>query len=105
MRSKSTQMINMFDNDLELLILGRPLILRKRWINYLMLVSSTQFPLTELVSNPIPVNNKQGTICVCMYFGDLNKACPKDNFLTPFIDQSLNECVGSEVFSFMEGFS
>jgi hypothetical protein len=40
-----------------------------------------------------------------MDFRDLNKACPKDNFLTPFIDQILDECAGSEVFSFMDGFS
>jgi hypothetical protein len=43
-------------------------------------------PLTEWVSNPIPMNKKQGTIHVCMDFRDLNKACPKDNFPTPFID-------------------
>jgi hypothetical protein len=59
-------------------------------------------PLTEWVSNPIPVNRKQGTIRVCMDFRDLNKDCPKDNFPTPFIDQILNKCVGSEVFYFME---
>jgi hypothetical protein len=35
----------------------------------------------------------------------MNKAYPKDNFLTPFIDQILDECVGSEVFYFMDGFS
>jgi hypothetical protein len=62
-------------------------------------------PLTECVSNPIPVNKKQGTIRVCMEFRDLNKACPKDNFLTPFIDQILNEVAGSEIFSFMDEFS
>jgi hypothetical protein len=39
-----------------------------------------------------------------MDFHDLNKACPKDKFLTPFINQILNECAGSEVFSFMDGF-
>jgi hypothetical protein len=55
-------------------------------------------PLIEWVSNPIPMNKKQGTIHVCMHFSDLNKACPKDNFLTPFIDQILDECEGSEVF-------
>jgi hypothetical protein len=54
---------------------------------------------------PIPVNKKQGTIHVCMDFRDLNKACPKDNFPTPFIDQILDECTRSEVFSFMDGFS
>jgi hypothetical protein len=43
-------------------------------------------PLTEWVSNHVLVNKNQGTICVCMDFCDLNKACPKDNFLTPFID-------------------
>jgi hypothetical protein len=43
-------------------------------------------PLTEWISNPFPVNKKQGTIRVGMDFRDLNKAYPKDNFLTPFID-------------------
>jgi hypothetical protein len=39
-----------------------------------------------------------------MDFQDLNKACPKDNFPTPFIDQILDECAGSKFFSFMDGF-
>ena len=38
-------------------------------------------------------------------FHDFNHACPKDNFPTPFIDQILDECASSEVFSFMDGFS
>jgi hypothetical protein len=62
-------------------------------------------PLTEWVSNLIPVNKKKGTICVCMEFHDLNKACPKDNFPTPFIDQILDEYLEREIFSFMDGFS
>jgi hypothetical protein len=40
-----------------------------------------------------------------MDFRDLDKVCPKDNFPTPFIDHILNECVRSEFFSFMDGFS
>jgi hypothetical protein len=68
-------------------------------VGFIYLVS-----LTGWVSNPIPMNKKQGTICVCMDFRDLNKACPKDNFLTLFLDQILVECAGSEVFSFMDGF-
>jgi hypothetical protein len=51
------------------------------------------------------MDKKKGTIHVCMDFQDLNKACPKDNFPTPFIDHIINECVGSEIFSFMDGFS
>ena len=42
-------------------------------------------PLTEWVSNPISVDKKQGTICICTDFHDLNHACPKDNFPTPFM--------------------
>jgi hypothetical protein len=35
----------------------------------------------------------------------MNKSCPKHNFPTPFIDQILDDCVGSEVFYFMDKFS
>jgi hypothetical protein len=61
--------------------------------------------LTQWVSNPVPVDKKQGTIRVCTDFRDLNKACPKDNYPTPFIDQIIDECTGCEAFSFMDGFS
>ena len=53
----------------------------------------------------VPVLKKQGTIHVCTDLCDLNKACPKDNFPTPFIDQIINECAGHEMLSFMDGFS
>ena len=43
-------------------------------------------------------------ICICINFCDLNCTCPKDNFPTPFIDQILDECAGSEVFFVMDGF-
>jgi hypothetical protein len=57
-----------------------------------------------LVSNLVPLNKKQGMIHVCMDFHDLNKACSKDNFPTPFIDQIVDKCAGGEVFSFTDGF-
>ena len=43
-------------------------------------------PLTGWVSNIVPVNKKQGTVRVCIDFRYLNRACPKDNFPTPYID-------------------
>ena len=55
-------------------------------------------PLMKWISNPIPTDKKQGAICICTNFRDLNYACPKDNFPTPFIDHILDECAGSEVF-------
>ena len=62
-------------------------------------------PLMEWVSNVVPVNKKQGTIRVCIDFRDLNKSYPKENFPTPHIDQIIDNCAGSVIFSFMDGFS
>ena len=42
---------------------------------------------------------------VCTNFRDLRRACPKDNFPTPFINHILYQCGGSEVFLFMDIFS
>jgi hypothetical protein len=61
--------------------------------------------LTEWVSNPVPIDKKGGSIRVCVDYRDINKSCPKENFPTPFIDQIVNDCVGSEIFSLMDGFS
>jgi hypothetical protein len=62
-------------------------------------------PLTEWVSNLVPVAKKQGTIRVCVDYRDLNKACPKDNYPMPFNDQIIDNCAGSVIFAFMDGFS
>jgi hypothetical protein len=57
------------------------------------------------VSNLVPINKKQGTIRVCVDYRDINKAYPKDNFPTPFVDQIIDNCARSEIFSLMDGFS
>jgi hypothetical protein len=44
--------------------------------------------LTEWVSNPVPIDKKGGSIRVCIDYRDINKACPKDNFPTPFVTKS-----------------
>jgi hypothetical protein len=62
-------------------------------------------PLTEWVLNIVPIAKKQGTIRVCVDYRDLNKACPKDNYSTPFIDQIIDDCARCEIFSFMDGLS
>jgi hypothetical protein len=61
--------------------------------------------LTEWVSNPVPIDKKGGIIRVCVDYRDINKACPKDNFPTPFVDQIVDDCARSEIFSLMDGFS
>ena len=62
-------------------------------------------PLTDWVSNIVPVMKKQGTIKVCVSYRDVNIACRKDNYPTPFIQQIIDECAGCEIFSLMDGFS
>lgn len=62
-------------------------------------------PLTDWVSNIVPIMKKHGTIQVCVDYRDINKSCPNDNYPTPFINQIIDDCADSEVFSFMDGFS
>jgi len=62
-------------------------------------------PLTDWVSNVVPVMKKQGMIRVCVNYRDVNQACPKDNYPTPFIERIIDECTRCEIFSFMDGFS
>jgi hypothetical protein len=62
-------------------------------------------PLTGWVSNIVLVTKKECMIRVCDYYNDINRAFPKDNYLTPFIDKIIDDCAGNEIFSFMDGFS
>lgn len=62
-------------------------------------------PLTKWVSNHVPITKKHDTICICIDYRDLSRACPKDNYPTPFIDQIIDDCSSFEVFSFLDGFS
>ena len=57
------------------------------------------------LSNVVPVKKKNGQICCYVDFRNLNKACPKDEFLLPNIDLLVDSAVGSSMFSFMDGYS
>ncbi|KAL5578025.1 hypothetical protein UlMin_019724 [Ulmus minor] len=55
-----------------------------------------------------PVKQKQRTFNaerVCVDFTDLNKACPKDSFPLPMIDQLVDATAGHELLSFMDAYS
>jgi len=58
----------------------------------------------DWVSNIVPINKKQGMIRICINYRDINRACRKDNYPTPYIDQIIDDCANSEMFSFMDGF-
>ena len=42
---------------------------------------------------------------MCVDFTDLNKACPKDGFPLPQIDQLVDSTAGHKLLTFMDAFS
>ena len=57
------------------------------------------------VSNPVLVPKPNGKWRTCVDFTDLNKACPKDCFPLPRIDQLVDATSGHETLSFMDAYS
>jgi len=53
----------------------------------------------------VPVRKKNGDIMICIDFRNLNKASQKDNFPLPTMEQILHSVAGSELMSFLDGFS
>ena len=49
------------------------------------------------LSNTVVVRKKSGKWRVCVDFTDLNKACPKDPFPMPRIDQLVDATVGHQI--------
>ena len=58
----------------------------------------------EWLANTMVVKKKNGKWRVCVDFIDLNKACLKDPFPMPRIDQLVNATVGHHRMSFLEVF-
>ena len=58
----------------------------------------------EWLANTVVVKKKSGKWRVCVNFTDLNKACPKDPFPMPKIDQLVDATVGHPRMSFLDAF-
>ncbi|XP_050255152.1 uncharacterized protein LOC126701052 [Quercus robur] len=58
----------------------------------------------EWLANTVVVKKKSGKWRICVDFTDLNKACPKDPFPMPWIDQSMDATVGHPRMSFFDAF-
>eukprot|EP00253_Pinus_taeda_P014823 PITA_14823 len=63
------------------------------------------FRHSKWFSNMVPVRKKNRDIRICIDFRNLNKACQKDNFPLPPMEQILQAVEGSELMSFLDGFS
>ena len=58
----------------------------------------------EWLANTMMVKKKKGKWRVCVDFTYLNKACPKDPFPIPRIDQLVDATVGHHQMSFLDAF-
>ena len=59
---------------------------------------------SQWLANTVVVKKKIGKWRVCVDFTDLNKACPKDPFLMPWIDQLVDATIGHPQMSFLDAF-
>src|SRR3989337_2874172 len=58
----------------------------------------------EWLANPVLVLKKNGTWRMCVDYTDLNKACPKDPFGLPRIDQIIDSTTGCECLCFLDAY-
>ena len=74
-------------------------ILKLKWARA---IKEVLYP--EWLTNVVVVKKKTRKWRVCMDFTDLNKACPKDPFPLPRIDQLVDANVGHPQMSFLDTF-
>jgi Reverse transcriptase (RNA-dependent DNA polymerase) len=60
---------------------------------------------SEWLANPVLVRKSNGKWRMCIDFTDLNKACPKDDFPLPRIDQLIDSAAGCEMLSFLDAYA
>ncbi|XP_026440518.1 uncharacterized protein K02A2.6-like [Papaver somniferum] len=66
-------------------------------------IREVQYPIW--ISNMVIVLKNNGGARICVEFSDLNKACPKDNFPLPNIDQLVEATSGYGLLSLMDEYS
>ena len=59
----------------------------------------------DWLANVVMVKKANGKWRMCVDFTDLNKACPKDSYPLPRIDQLVDSTAGHKLLSFMDAFS
>jgi hypothetical protein len=57
------------------------------------------------LANPVIVPKANGKLRMCIDYTSLNKACPKDPYPLPRIDQIVNSTSGCDLLSFLDAYS
>ena len=60
---------------------------------------------SDWLANIVLVKKTNGKWRMCVDFTDLNRACPKDSFPLPRIDQLVDSIAGHKLLTFMDAFS
>lgn len=58
----------------------------------------------DWLANPVLVKNKSRKWRMCVDYTSLNKACPKDSFPLPRIDQVVDSTTGCETLCFLDAY-
>jgi hypothetical protein len=64
------------------------------------IIREVQYPVW--VANVVMVPKKNGNMCMCIDFTELNKACPKDPYPLPRIDVIIDQAAGCEMLSLLD---
>nr|CAD41709.2 OSJNBa0010D21.11 [Oryza sativa Japonica Group] len=59
----------------------------------------------EWLANPVVVPKANGKLRMCIDYTDLNKACPKDPYPLPRIDQIVDSTAGCDLLCFLDAYS
>ncbi|KAL5555503.1 hypothetical protein UlMin_037739 [Ulmus minor] len=84
----------------------KPVTQKRRTFNaerYMAINTEANYP--DWIANVVLVKKANGNWRVCVDFTDLNRACPKDSFPLPRIDQLVDATAGHELLSFMDAYS
>jgi ribonuclease HI len=57
------------------------------------------------LANPVIVPKANGKLRMCIDYTNLNKACPKDPYPLPRIDQIVDSTSGCDLLSFLDAYS
>jgi len=57
----------------------------------------------EWISNVVPIYKKNGKLCVCIDFRNLDKATLIDGYPIPIVDLLVDAVAGHQIISFMDG--